>query len=104
MNEAVTVDSLGYNCSDAGEHITKIIAEINLGNKITYFDSENFGGFEESVTINSAFDLLGEESALKYLSNIKHDVYPVDFSKALDEQVLNLAESAVRYFKGKYNV
>jgi len=100
MNEEVQLEDLAYKCSDSGELTTKIIDQINLGNKVCWIEND----VNEQVSLNSAFDLLGEEEALKHLSNIKHDTYPVKFSSALDQQVSILAIVAARSYKGQYDV
>ena len=101
MNEQINLDDLAYRCSDQGELTTKVEAAIHAGDKVNFLGF--YDGCKEQVSINSAFDLVGEENALKYLANIKRDVYPVDFSDALDEQIFKLAVAAARSYKGKYD-
>lgn len=106
MNEDVSVDELAFNCSDFGELITKVEAAIHLGNKVYWFEVSysDVSTCTQTVSLNSAFDLLGEEAALKHLASIKHGNTNDDFALALDEQVSNLAEQAARSYKGQHNV
>ena len=100
MNEVYTVDELARDCSDFGEHVSKIVDQINLGDSVTYHEVRPM-----IICLNTAFDKIGEDNAREMLSKLDgQNPVPAKFLTMLDEKTQELAEEAARSYKGQYDV
>ena len=92
-----TVDELAYGCSDFGEHVTKIIDELNLGNKV---DEVHAGTILIEVLTDS-----DEEFVIKHSASMSVNTpISVDFADKIDEYTKETSENLARRYKGKYDV
>ena len=99
MNEEVLVDDLARGCSDFGEHVDKIIEQINLGNVVDEVDSS----FVMTALI------MGEgsdsDNANRLITSLSiHTPLSREFAQIIDDKTQELAEQAARSYKGEYNV
>lgn len=112
MNGVYTVDELAYGCSDFGEHVDKIIDQVNLGCLVKYEDVEliyagssmyrhhiNHKKVMQSILDND------DGSINSHLSSLSIHTPPSrKFMELVDEKTQELAEEAARSYKGEYDV
>ena len=96
MND-VSVDELAFNCSDFGEHVTKIIERVNLGRTVDDVNSN-------LVLMLVLTQTKDEEILNKYTTSMSVNT-PISkgFADLIDNKLLELAEEAARSYKGQYN-
>ena len=109
LGERVCLEELAYKCSDAGEHVTKVIEQVNLRNTVEYRN-----GWLAVDRLSSTivwWDLIEDyvaspkDSKLNnYLTDINTDTgIPLAFAELIDAKTLELAQDMVAQYEGNYD-
>jgi predicted transcriptional regulator len=111
MNESCTIEDLAYKCSDFGEHVDKVIEQINLGNLVKYSNTwipslgsgYIYNNHVNSNKIHNQIEDDNHELINKLRSNLSvSTTLSIEFANLIDEKTQELAEEAARSYTGKY--
>ena len=100
MNEIISVTTLARSCYDFGEHVTKIIEQVDLGDMVAA---------GSDIQLDSTYVLMeliedGSDTVNRLLSTLSiHTPLSREFAQLIDDKTLELAEEAARSYKGQYN-